>query len=98
MKGCPSKLRLGGLANSERPKQAAETSFQRPQSAKQFAEKALGIALFYHSCHSDAECGGGICGTEELCIRRAWTTDAVVNEQDSSAVGVGMTKTGCAGL
>jgi hypothetical protein len=48
-----------------------KNSFQRPQlpsAAKQFAEKALGIALFYHSCHSDAERGGGICGAEELCI------------------------------
>jgi hypothetical protein len=66
--GAPSKLRLGGLANSQGPKQAAETSFQRPQSAKQFAEKALGIALFYHSCHSDAERGGGISGTEKLYV------------------------------
>jgi hypothetical protein len=69
--GAPSKLRLGGLANSQGPKQAAETSFQRPQlpsAAKQFAEKALGIALFYHSCHSDAERGGGISGTEKLYV------------------------------
>ena len=69
--GAPSKLRLGGLANSQGPKQAAETSFQRPQlpsAAKQFAEKTLGIGLLYRSCHSDAERGGGICDTEELCV------------------------------
>jgi hypothetical protein len=45
-----------------------KNSFQRPQSAKEFAEKLLGIALLYRSCHSDAERGGGICGTEELCV------------------------------
>jgi hypothetical protein len=69
--GSPSKLRLGGLVNSQGPKQAAEKSFQRPQlpsAAKQFAEKALGIALLYHSCHSDAERGGGISGTEKLYV------------------------------
>jgi hypothetical protein len=36
--------------------------------ASQFAEKTLGIALLYRSCHSDAERGGGICDTEELCV------------------------------
>jgi hypothetical protein len=68
--GALSKFRLGGLVNSQGPKQAAEKSFQRPQlpsAAKQFAEKTLGIALLCHSCHSDAERGGGICDTEELC-------------------------------
>jgi hypothetical protein len=29
--GAPSKFRLGGLVNSQGPKQAAEKSFQRPQ-------------------------------------------------------------------
>jgi hypothetical protein len=69
--GSPSKLRLGGLVNSQGPKQAAEDSFQRPQlpsAAKQFAEKLLGIALLYRSCHSDAERGGGISGTEKLYV------------------------------
>jgi hypothetical protein len=69
--GAPSKLRLGGVANSQGPKHAAETSFQRPQlpsAAKQVAEKLLGIALLYHSCHSDAERGGGISGTEKLYV------------------------------
>jgi hypothetical protein len=68
--GAPSKLRLGGVANSQRPR-LLKNSFQRPQlpsAAKQFAVKALGIALLYHSCHSDAERGGGICGTEELYV------------------------------
>jgi hypothetical protein len=48
-----------------------KNSFQRPQlpsAAKQFAERLLGIALLYRSCHSDAERGGGICDTEELCV------------------------------
>jgi hypothetical protein len=30
--------------------------------------KTLGLALLYRSCHSDAERGGGICDTEELCV------------------------------
>jgi hypothetical protein len=48
-----------------------KNSFQRPQlpsAAKQFAEKLLGIALLYRSCHSDAERGGGVSGTEKLYV------------------------------
>jgi len=34
--------------------------------------KTLGIALLYRSCHSDAERGGGICDTEELCVHNVF--------------------------
>jgi hypothetical protein len=41
-------------------------------AALQFAEKLSAIALLYHSCHSDAERGGGICDTEELCVHNVF--------------------------
>ena len=60
-----------GSSTAKDQSRLLKNSFRRPQlpsASKQFAEKALGIALLYHSCHSDAERGGGICDTEELCV------------------------------
>src|SRR5579864_6650488 len=75
MNGCPVQAPLGRARQQPRTKAGCENSFQRsqlPSAPKQFAEKTLGIALLYRSCHSDAERGGGISGTEKLCVHNVF--------------------------
>src|SRR5579864_4456803 len=99
--GAPSKLRLGGLVNSQGPKQAVRIPFNVrncPQRLNSLLKKLSGspcsIILVIPTPNAAEESEI----PKSSGTRRVWTTDAAVNEQDSSAVGVGMTKTGCAGL